>query len=493
MPEHEPPRDSVSHRIDPAELLRRGALEAERLKKRVAAARAELELLELQDALERAQRGQVGPLEKWFQSRNRLDPELPNQEVAAAAAPSKPRLEEGAGEGTSASEHLAQDPARGTPTTSGHASSSSADLPFDSWEALVPMAEARVAAIAGASRARRDGQPIGSSAGRGDAEGLASDLLAGLDGVQPSEAHRRWVGQARVRGAVASAVAHLALLFLLALVTLKAPPPPAGMSFESVAAVEQKIETVEVTEPAAADVSEAVPEMPTRPVDLSDALESSTAAADVLGETAPPARSGVSTAALTATAEVVGAASSASFFGAAAGGNAFCYVIDGSASMRGGPWEAARAELLKSLASLKPNQRFYIIFYNRQLQAIPGPGGDGPAKHLLYATRENLEHARRWLQTLEIGVGAPPNQALEMAISLEPDAIYLLTDGVTSVDVAGFLRQVNRTQDLIYGTQVRVPIHAIAFYSLEGQELLRRIAADNGGQFVYVPDPTGRR
>ncbi|GIW99612.1 MAG: hypothetical protein KatS3mg111_2945 [Pirellulaceae bacterium] len=108
---------------------------------------------------------------------------------------------------------------------------------------------------------------------------------------------------------------------------------------------------------------------------------------------------------------------------------------------------------------------------------------------MLYATEENVKHAQRWLQTLEVDVGAPPIKALELAISLEPDAIYLLTDGVTTVDVAGYLREVNRVHDLIYGEQVKVPIHTIAFYSMDGQALLRRIAQENNGQFVYVPDP----
>jgi hypothetical protein len=164
-------------------------------------------------------------------------------------------------------------------------------------------------------------------------------------------------------------------------------------------------------------------------------------------------------------------------------------VIDGSGSMRGGPWEAAKLELLKSLASLNQKQRFYMIFYNRALSAIPLPGERDPAPRALYANRENLEHARRWIDSLRIDIGAPPNDALKLAIETEPDAIYLLTDGVTKVDVAKFLREENRVSDLIAGEQVRVPIHCIAFYSLEGQQLLQTIAAENRGQFIYVPDP----
>ncbi len=181
--------------------------------------------------------------------------------------------------------------------------------------------------------------------------------------------------------------------------------------------------------------------------------------------------------------------SNATFYGAAASGNCFCYIIDGSGSMRNGPWDAAKAELLKSLATLKEKQRFYIIFYNCELSAIPLPGEQTPAPAALYATPDNLTHTRRWLDTLRIDRGAPPNDALELAISKEPDAIYLLTDGATTVDVPRFLRDSNRINDLIFGEQVRVPIHTIAFYSLDGQSMLKQIAAENAGQFIYVPNP----
>jgi hypothetical protein len=80
---------------------------------------------------------------------------------------------------------------------------------------------------------------------------------------------------------------------------------------------------------------------------------------------------------------------------------------------------------------------------------------------------------------------------LRYAIQLEPDAIYLLTDGVTTSDVGAALKRFNRAVDLIDGEQVKVPIHAVAFYSLDGQQLMRRIAAENQGKFIYVPNPLG--
>ncbi len=151
--------------------------------------------------------------------------------------------------------------------------------------------------------------------------------------------------------------------------------------------------------------------------------------------------------------------------------------------------QAAKFELLKSLASLKANQRYYIVCFNRDLSPMVLDGPE-PEPSSVYATPENLQKTRRWIETIEIGIGAPPNKALEYAIELEPDAIYFLSDGVTKVDVAAFLREINQVESLFGDSQVRVPIHPIAYYSLEGQALLRQIAAENRGQFIYVPDPT---
>lgn len=213
-----------------------------------------------------------------------------------------------------------------------------------------------------------------------------------------------------------------------------------------------------------------------------------------VAEVAPRSSATLSSDALAVTASATSSLlhPSSSFFGAAANGNCFCYVIDGSGSMRNGPWESAKYELLHSLSALSPKQRFYIIFYNRELSALPLPGEQTPAPSALYANPANLDHTRRWLDSLKIGIGGPPNDALDLAIAKEPDAIYLLTDGVTSVDVAQHLQKTNRVNDLIMGEQIRVAIHTIAFYSLDGQALLQQIAQENRGQFIYVPDPRKR-
>ena len=307
----------------------------------------------------------------------------------------------------------------------------------------------------------------------------------------------RTLARSRFRGVVGSVVAHVVLVVILALVTLKVPSPPAGMSFASAseAPVEEVVELqqpIEANEPVEMEESQA---LESELSDLSEQFSEISAtpiSTDALGELQAASESIPSSSAMSAVANAVASVSDATFFGAAAGGNNFCYVIDGSGSMRGGPWTAARAELLKSLASLKPDQRFYIIIFTRDLELITEPGSREPASSALYATQENLEHARRWLMGVKIGnSGGPPKKAIELAIDKEPDAIYLLTDGVTSVkDVAETILAKNTVSDLIVGDQIRVPIHTIAYYSLKGQQLLRKIASENKGQFIYVPDPS---
>ena len=203
----------------------------------------------------------------------------------------------------------------------------------------------------------------------------------------------------------------------------------------------------------------------------------------------------------------------ANFFGLQADGNIFCFVVDCSGSMRGEPFQATKLELLKTISQLKPNQRFCVFFFSQKLfpmslespalESQPSESQPSESQPLAaamvaeenmrpvaaYATPENFVRLQRWMETIPIGNGGPPNQALKMAIELEPDSIFLLTDGVTRSDVAGYLQKTNRQEDEFEGPQVRCPVHTIGFYSRDGEGLLQRIASENGGQYRYVPNP----
>jgi hypothetical protein len=438
--------------------VERGELMLSMLSQTAAAARAEARCAELRLLLAEARLGTSRPLEDWLHEQGT---------PAGSGSPSSTASSSTASSLTGVASLNATDSAPSTEQ----------EWPIVSWEQFLPAARQRLQL-----RSPARSSPAPSSPG------------AVLSGRRSANSRpRRW------RGVLFSIVVHVGLALLLGLSTLRLPAPPASLSLNTSAA-ETATESLQLSEPVELDAPQTTEQMSvTQPeLDVSQNLSEVGAIAHTDFNESLQAAATTSTAAQLASTSLRSGGlakalhSEASFFGAAASGNCFCYVIDGSGSMRGGPWEAAKVELFKSLANLQAKQRFYIIFFNRELTAISLPGEREPAARPLYATPENLQHARRWLDTLRIDIGGPPNAALELAIAKEPDAVYLLTDGVTSVDVVGFLRRTNRTQDVIFGEQIRAPIHSIAFYSLEGQALLQQISAENGGQFVYVPDPRKR-
>ncbi len=188
------------------------------------------------------------------------------------------------------------------------------------------------------------------------------------------------------------------------------------------------------------------------------------------------------------------AANSVQFFGVKAAGNTFCYVVDVSPSMKkDNAFAAAKAELVRSLSLLKPKQRFYISFFGGEIERLK-LGGRDEERYPVYATPENLQKSLAWIDRVRVQEkGLPPNNALNEAIKMDPDGIFLLFDGDTTVDVAAYLRKANRSDDIISGGAPLVPIHTIGFFTQEFEALMKRIAVENSGVYRFVPKPTKTR
>ncbi len=180
----------------------------------------------------------------------------------------------------------------------------------------------------------------------------------------------------------------------------------------------------------------------------------------------------------------------AEFFGAKATGNTFVYIVDSSPSMRrDGAFEAARKEIVRSLSSMKPKQRYFISFFGKEIDPMVFENGVSE-RYPVYAKPENLTKTIDWLSRVQVQKeGLPPNNALTEAIAMQPDGIFLLFDGDTKVDVAKHLRRVNRSDDLLSGGLPKVPIHVIHFFQEEFQMQMKRIADENGGTYRFIPRP----
>ena len=125
----------------------------------------------------------------------------------------------------------------------------------------------------------------------------------------------------------------------------------------------------------------------------------------------------------------VGRGDGKSFFGLASEGKSFVYVLDCSLSMNHPHDSEAKTrfrkmkmELANSLKHLKPEQEFFIVFFNHE--AVPMP-----ADRLVSAAPENQQHFLSWVDQIPAVGDTDPTGALSIALRLRPDVIYFLTDG----------------------------------------------------------------
>jgi hypothetical protein len=182
----------------------------------------------------------------------------------------------------------------------------------------------------------------------------------------------------------------------------------------------------------------------------------------------------------------------AEFFGAKATGNTFIYIVDASPSMRRDrAFDAAKEQIMQSLRSMKPKQRFNILFFGgavQKLEITPGETLAGPVS----ATPENIEKAMQWLQNISIQTdGRVPVDAVREAMEMDPDGIFLLFDGDTKLDNwVHSVTELNRSDGFLSDGAPAVPIHVIHFFREEFQRTMQLLAMENRGTYRFIPRPS---
>ena len=139
--------------------------------------------------------------------------------------------------------------------------------------------------------------------------------------------------------------------------------------------------------------------------------------------------------------------------------------------MKGRRFFRARSELERSIESLQKNQQFFAIFFNDG--ALPMP-----SDKLLPATEGNIGQTIHWIKYVECGGGTNPLSGLMMAIRLQPDAIYLLTDGKFDPQIVWEVAQAEPARP--------IPIYTISFASRSAEKLLKAIAKETGGVYRFA-------
>jgi hypothetical protein len=164
-----------------------------------------------------------------------------------------------------------------------------------------------------------------------------------------------------------------------------------------------------------------------------------------------------------------------SFFGLRGGGKRICFIIDISGSMMvDAKLDRVKQELSATIQALKPDTRFSVVFFDDQAHMIT---------QAWMQTDAERTHALGVIAGQNTGGGTNPQGAFEFAFkTLDPlpDCIYYMTDGITQVDVAAQLRSLN-------GGPNKTTVHAIAFGNGSLEVVMRQIAAENGGTYLFVP------
>jgi len=188
-----------------------------------------------------------------------------------------------------------------------------------------------------------------------------------------------------------------------------------------------------------------------------------------------------------------GSGDGASFFGLEAKGKRFAYIVDISGSMRttsGGEssrWDLTRNELARSIASLEGDTEFHVQLYSSGSLSLFG------ANVWSVSTQVNKRLASDALFAIYPDGSTNPEPAFRSVFGLDPgpDAIYYMTDGEVT-DPGSFAAVVRRLNG-----KERIPVNCILFGdagSPDAQQrvesLMRNIARQSGGRFRLVREGT---
>lgn len=173
----------------------------------------------------------------------------------------------------------------------------------------------------------------------------------------------------------------------------------------------------------------------------------------------------------------IGGSSGPRFFGLGASAKEakrIIYVVDRSGSMLD-TFRFVQDELRRSIEALRRSQKFHVIFFNT------GPPLESPPRRLVSAIDKQKEVFFAFLENVVPQGGTDPSSAIYRALSLEPDLVYLLSDGV-DFD--------SRLLDNIaeWNAKINAKIFTIAYMDRDGRRILERIARDHGGSFTFVSE-----
>ena len=153
------------------------------------------------------------------------------------------------------------------------------------------------------------------------------------------------------------------------------------------------------------------------------------------------------------------------------------YVVDRSGSMSDSMY-LVKEELKRSIGALPENYEFHVIFYSA------GPAVEMPTRRLVAATERNKQLAFDFIDGIVSQGGTDPSQAIDRALAVRPELVFLLTDGEFDRGVINLVSRRN--------AGVGASICTIGFLytrpGTDGESVLKVIAGQNGGTYKFVSE-----
>ncbi len=149
-----------------------------------------------------------------------------------------------------------------------------------------------------------------------------------------------------------------------------------------------------------------------------------------------------------------GASTGEGFFGVRLSARRVAFVLDASRSMNyphPGPARTrlgrVKLEVLKSLQSLPADGRFFVVFFNEH-PLVPPASGWWPA------SAQAARQCAAWLAQVKADGSTDPREALRLALSLRPEVVCLLSDGLFAKEVS---------EELLRAVPAGVVVHTFSF------------------------------
>ena len=175
------------------------------------------------------------------------------------------------------------------------------------------------------------------------------------------------------------------------------------------------------------------------------------------------------------------------------------YVVDGSGSMVS-TFPMLKRELTRSIRGLGPTQWFQVVFFQGfdeatgTARAVAAPDPLDPTRvhetRMIQAKRANVRAVLAWIDEVRASGRSDPIPALEIAMALEPDAVFLVSNSLTGMGewqradtILARLETLNPA-DRRSGHR-RVTIKVIGLPPEDDSGLLQRIGTLHGGPDGY--------